>query len=335
MGKTTLTMKIQVTAPARLHLGDIDPFAIGRFGYAPILAIGEPRTVVEAEVASSLAVSGEEAGEAEIFAQRVLEVFKLQGAHVEVQRAAPRHAGFGSTTQLSLAIGKAVTLAYGVETSLTELVKSVRRTSTGGLYTFEYGGFIVSGGFKSRPDGGIFMRDDPLIPPMILRSDFPDQWSFVIVRPIKAPKSPDGEAEEQAFKKLHSRRPPVGLTRKAYFLLAAKLLPALMEKDAEAFGSALSEIQETVGRTYQPIQGSVFNPASEWLIPILKRSGETLGYGQTSWGPTVYAFTDGAGPAERIKRFVEAEAGERVAVSIVGPDNQGARVKNLSSHSTG
>jgi beta-ribofuranosylaminobenzene 5'-phosphate synthase len=330
LGKIASAMRIQVSAPARLHLGDIDPFAIGRFGYAPILAIEEPRTVVKAEVADSLVVSGEEVEEAEIYVQRVLEAFKLKGAHVEIERTAPRHAGFGSTTQLSLAIGRAVTLAYGVDTSLHELVKSVRRTSTGGLYTFEYGGLIVSGGFKSRPEGGIFIRDDPLIPPIILRSCFPDQWRFVIVRPTIAPMSPDGEAEEQAFEKLLSQSPPVDLTRKAYFLLAAKLLPALMEKDAEAFGSVLSKIQETVGRIYQPVQGSVFNPGSEWLISMLKRSDETLGYGQTSWGPTVYAFTDGADPAERIKQFVEAEAGERAAVSIVGPDNEGARVQALS-----
>jgi len=35
-----------VSAPARLHLGDIDPFGIGRLHYAPILAIEEPRTVL-------------------------------------------------------------------------------------------------------------------------------------------------------------------------------------------------------------------------------------------------------------------------------------------------
>jgi beta-ribofuranosylaminobenzene 5'-phosphate synthase len=323
-------MRIQISAPARLHLGDIDPFAIGRFGYAPILAIEEPRTVVKAEASDSLAISGEEVEEAEIYIQRVLKAFKLKGAHVEIERAAPRHMGFGSTTQLSLAIGRAVTLAHGVDISLPELVKSVGRTSTGGLYTFEYGGFIVSGGFKSRPEGGIFLRDDHLVPPIILRSDFPDQWRFVIVRLTTAPTSPDGEVEEHAFRKLHSHKPPVDLTKKAYFLLAAKLLPALVEKDAVAFGSTLSQIQETVGRIYQPVQGSIFNPSSEWIISMLKGSDETLGYGQTSWGPTVYAFADGPDSAERIKRLIEAEAGERVAVSVVGPDNKGTRVQTLS-----
>ena len=322
-------MRVEVSAPARLHLGDLDPFALGRFGYAPILAIEEPRTIVEAKEADSFVLHGT-GEEARVYAQRILEAFQLKSAEVTIRQVAPRHSGFGSTTQLSLAIGRAVTKAYGLNPSLFDLVKALKRTSTGGMYTFQHGGFVVSGGFRVKPDEKIFLRDEPFVPPLIFRSDFPESWRFVLIRPREAPKSPDGEAEEEAFKELQKHEAPKELTQRAYFLLAAKLLPALIEKDAQAFGSALTEIQVTVGRIYLPVQGSVFNPASQWLIPILKRSG-ALGIGQSSWGPTVYAFTDSPDSAEGIKDRIKGEVGDRATVAVVGADNRGARVRVMSS----
>jgi len=323
-------MKVEVSAPARLHLGDLDPFALGRFGYAPILAIEEPRTIVEAEDADSLILRGEEVEEARTYAQRTLEAFHLKGAEITIRRVAQRHAGFGSTTQLCLAIGKAITSAHGLNPTVFDLVRTLRRTSTGGMYTFEHGGFVVSGGFKVKPDENIFLRNEPFMPPLIFRSEFPEKWRFVLVRPRRAPRSPDGEAEERTFKELHKHEAPTDLTHRAYFLLAAKLIPALIERDAGAFGSALTEIQVTVGRIYLPVQGGIFNPASEWLIPILKRSG-ALGLGQSSWGPTVYAFTDSVGSAELIAEKIVGEVGDRTVVVVVGADNRGALIRVTSS----
>jgi beta-ribofuranosylaminobenzene 5'-phosphate synthase len=323
-------MKVEISAPARLHLGDLDPFALGRFGYAPILAIDEPRTIVEAEAANSLVLHGEEAEAAGTYGHRILEAFKLKGAEITIKKTSPRHSGFGSTTQLCLAIGVAVTRVYGLNPTLFELVRALKYTSTGGIYTFQKGGFVVSGGFRVKPDEKIFLRDEPLMPPLIFRSDFPDSWKFVIVRPKEAPKSPDAEVEEQAFKELQRHKAPSDLTHRAYFLLASKLLPALIEKDAVAFGAALTEIQVVVGRTYLPVQGSIFNPASQWLIPIIEESG-AIGIGQSSWGPTLYGFTDSVQAAERIRKNIDEEAKGKAFVSTVGADNNGARIRIMSS----
>ena len=77
-------MKVHVSAPARLHLGDIDPFGLGRFGYAPILAIDTPRTRVEATPSRSLQVSGLEVDDTRGYAARVVKAFNLPGARVKV-----------------------------------------------------------------------------------------------------------------------------------------------------------------------------------------------------------------------------------------------------------
>mgnify|MGYP001088367462 CR=1 FL=1 len=319
-------MRVRISAPARLHLGDLDPFALGRFGYAPVLAITEPRTVIEAEEAEGLEVEGLETDEVRTYAQRALEAFKLKGAKVTVKATPPRHSGFGSTTQLCLAVGRAVTKAHGLNVPLLELVKALKRTSTGGIYPFQFGGFVVAGGFPVKPGEQIWVREEPLIPPLIFRSHFPEDWRFVLVRPLVAPKSPDKEAEEAAFSALRERKAPVELIHKGYFILAAKLLPALLERNAEAFGKALTELQVTVGRIYQPVQEQIFNPASQWLIPILNRSG-ALGIGQSSWGPTVYAFTDTPEAAQKITEKIKVETQAKAEVTIVGADNAGARIE--------
>lgn len=320
-------MRVTISAPARLHLGDLDPFALGRFGYAPVLAITEPRTVIEAEAsADGLDVDGVEKDDARIYAQRVLDAFNLEGAKVTVKAAAPRNQGFGSTTQLSLAVGRAVTKAHGLDVPLLELVKALKRTSTGGIYPFQLGGFVVAGGFPVKPGERIWLREETLIPPLIFRGDFPGDWRFVLARPLVAPKSPDKESEEVAFSTLRNRKAPAELIHKGYFVLAAKMLPALLERNAEAFGKALTELQMTVGRIYQPVQEQLFNPASQWLIPILNRSG-AVGIGQSSWGPTVYAFTDSPEAAQRIADTIEAEARGKAEVTLVGADNGGARIE--------
>jgi beta-RFAP synthase len=303
----------------------LDPFAIGRFGYAPILAIEEPRTIVDAQASDRVLVTGCARGEAQRYAQRIVDAFNLEGVCVTVHAVPPRHAGFGSTTALSLAVGRAVVRAHNLTVSLVDLVKALRRTSTGGLYTFEHGGFVVAGGFKVKPDARIFLRDDPHLPPLILRTDFPREWRFVTVRPFVAPMSPDGEVEEATFQRLQRLPPPVDLTHKAYFLLSAKLLPALRERDATSFGLTLTEMQIVIGRIYKPVQKGVFNPSSQWIVPILQKSG-VLGIGQSSWGPTVYGFSDSHESAVRVSDQVKSEVGSRAHVQIVRADNTGARI---------
>jgi beta-RFAP synthase len=257
-----------------------------------------------------------------------MDAYSLNGVKLTVKSTAPRHSGFGSTTQLCLAVGRAVAKAHGLDLSLLELVKSLKRTSTGGLFTFQLGGFIVAGGFPVKLGERVLLRDEPLIPPLIFHSDFPEDWRFVMVRPLEAPRSPDGEEEEKVFRRLREMTPPTQLTHRGYFLLASKLLPALLEKDAEAFGKTLTAIQTTVGLIYKPVQGSAFNPASEWLIPILKRSG-ALGLGQSSWGPTVYAFVDSHERAQETVGKIASETRNKASVEVVAPDNKGATERIL------
>lgn len=316
-------MKIRVSAPARLHLGDIDPFGIGRFGYAPILALDKPKTIVEASQDNDLQISGLDINECRVYAKRILKAFNLPGAKLKVLSRPNRHVGFGSTTQLALSIGKAITLAYDLEVNSIKLAQGLKRTSTGGLHTFQRGGFVVAGGFKITQGGPFLKRKEAHIPPLIFRANFPTKWRFLIVTPSKASVSPYGEREEELFKKLQSKKLPSQLIYEAYFTLMSQLIPSVTEKDAETFGKALTKIQYLVGQIYSPVQGGTFNPDSTWVISILRRDG-VLGVGQSSWGPTVFAFIENEKRALEIKNAVKIQLDGKCDSFVAQADNTGA-----------
>jgi len=321
-------LRVRVSAPSRLHLGDIDPFGIGRFGYAPLLAIDAPRTIVDAADAEGLEVKAEGGGEAEGYARRVVEALSLPGANVSVPSTPPRHSGFGSTTSLALSIGKAVAMAYSRDVDALQLLKMTGRTSTGGVHTFQSGGFALTGGLKVKLGEPLFEREQPLYPPLIVRLQFPEDWRFVLVTPRQAKVGPHGDSEEETFRSLRVRKPPTALIHKAYFIVASKMVPAILEENPKAFGEALTEVQVTVGKIYEPVQGSIFNPSSQWIIPHLKSHG-ALGLGQSSWGPTVYAFLDGDGEALKMKSRLEKELKRKASISVARPDNVGVIATRL------
>jgi len=68
------------------------------------------------------------------------------------------------------------------------------------------------------------------------------------------------------------------------------ILPAVVERDLPAFGAALDELQARIGAAFAPVQGSIYASAqSAGIIAGLGRLGLS-GAGQSSWGPTLYAF---------------------------------------------
>jgi len=85
---------------------------------------------------------------------------------------------------------------------------------------------------------------------------------------------------------------PRSLTDRLCHLVLLGLLPALVEHDLVSFGKAVSELQGHVGNHFSPAQGGSYaRPAVESVVRYLVDEGLS-GVGQSSWGPTIYAFTD-------------------------------------------
>jgi len=148
-----------------------------------------------------------------------------------------------------------------------------------GLHGFVHGGLIVDGG----------RRDSGGIPPLLVRQDFPPDWGILVVIPGPF-QGLHGPGEIQAFAQLAPM--PRSLTDRLCHLVLLGLLPAVVERDLTSFGGALSELQKHVGKHFSPAQGGPYaRPAVESVVRYLEGEG-LRGVGQSSWGPTLYAFSD-------------------------------------------
>ena len=142
-----------------------------------------------------------------------------------------------------------------------------------------------------------------------------------------------GFDESEAFAKLPpiSRDAVDALCR----LVLLEILPAVLEHDLEAFGAALGELQERVGAAFAPAQGGIYaTPQAALIVNELKNLG-FVGTGQSSWGPTLYAFSEL--PASRDRPPGRATASEqfglaRSSVFCTKAANRGAELESDGSH---
>ncbi len=205
----------------------------------------------------------------------------IRPVRIEVRRSSWEHAGLGTGTQLSLAVARLALALSGAEpptvAELARLTGRGRRSGVG-LHGFVRGGLIVDGGHASADD----------VPPLIARLDFPKEWSVLIVRPPAAPAGRHGGEEVAAFGELPPM--PERTSERLCRLVLLDLLPAVATRDLAAFGAAVSEIQRAVGSAFAPAQGGVYASAqSEAIVADMERLG-LVGAGQSSWGPSLYAF---------------------------------------------
>jgi beta-RFAP synthase len=308
---------ITVSAPARLHLGFVDlNGSLGRKYGSIGLAVDTPATRLVVREAETFTATGTEAARAEKAARRFSGLYAPDRAFaVAVEEAIPAHAGLGSGTQLALAIGAAILKLAGHSASahlLGEVVERGARSAIG-ITAFEHGGFIV--------DGGRGTSSHP--PPTVVRLDFPEEWRAILVLdPREA--GVHGEKETAAFKALPEF--PESLAGHLCRLTLMRLLPGVVEHDLEAFGAALSEIQSIVGAHFAAAQGGApwSNPAVGRIVARLRDAGAT-GVGQSSWGPTGFAFVSNVAAADRLySSLVEEAKAEGLELKIVQGRNTGA-----------
>ena len=304
-----------IRTPRRLHLGLIDPSATfgRRFGSIGLaLENGYEVRIAEGDSMEIIA-EGEDRETIESVLKRLNTAYETGVNYVvEVKKGIPRHIGLGSTTQLSLAVGVGVSRLRGLNLSIEELAAVLGRGRNGGagIYTFAYGGLVIDGGVK----GGI--------PPLIFRGDFPEEWAFLLIIPELRPGL-DEEEEKPVMAGVVGR---VDVAMEISHRILLGLLPALKERDIRTFGEHLSAIQRLVGKHFEAYRGGEFREDVKVLLDFLAE--KTYGYGQSSWGPTVYGLI----LREDFPRLkVDAqdflrEQGIRAKVELGVPRNKGAEV---------
>jgi beta-RFAP synthase len=325
--------QVFVEAFARLHFGVLDLRGDrGRWFGGIGAAAPAPTTLVSVCAADTLDVQGDDAGRAGEFARRFLSHHGISGgARLHVHRALPKHAGLGSGTQLALAVARALAELYGIESDVRQLARSVGRgrRSAIGMWTFAGGGLVVEGGHRSADREGSRRNEAG---PLLARLAFPPSWRCVVAVP-QAASGLSGTEEATAFDQLPS--PPDREVERVAHLVLMVLLPAVADGDIEAFGAALTEIQEATGRWFAPVQGGVFAPGPSAALVRWMRKWGASGVGQSSWGPAVYGVMDGEGGGVRLADELRAEFGPVCAVYEGRFPAAGARTWRVAAHANG
>lgn len=315
---------VTVKAPARLHLGFLDMHGgLGRRFGSLGLAIDRPDTRLTMRRGARQRVAGPEAERAARHLDSLARHFGFPSSYeLDIHEAIPPHAGLGSGTKLALAVASALRRLEGLQLDPSADAVLLQRSARSGLGVglFEHGGFIVDGGRGDRTTS----------PPIIARLPFPEEWRVVLVRDPHA-GGLHGQKETTAFADLAPFE--AAAAAEICRLVLIKVLPALAEHDLAAFGEAITRVQEIVGAYFAPVQGgSAFsNAAVAGVVEALRAEGAT-GIGQSSWGPTGFAFVGDAREAERLSEAVcEKVAGAGLDLTICKGLNHGALVLGETS----
>jgi beta-RFAP synthase len=283
----------EVSCTARLHLGFLDltdtrAREFGRRFGSVGLSLDGPETHVLVRRADVDRVTGAERERATRVMRTIREALGLPGCHaVTVSEAIPAHSGLGSGTQLALAVATALRQAHGLAADPRgDAARLGRGARSGiGIGTFVQGGLVVDGGVG--PQGGL--------PPLLVRHAFPESWRIVLVMDAAA-SGLSGERERAGFATLAPM--PDEESGTLCRLLLMQALPALAEDDLRAFGDAITRMQDKLGRHFAPVQGGLFTSARVAAAIEVLRAAGGVGLGQSSWGPTGFAFFRGDAAAE-------------------------------------
>ena len=286
-----------VTVPARLHLGFLDlNGGLGRRFGSIGLAISNLCTKITLRRASKSQVSGPERERVARHVDKMVQRLALGDGHaVNVLDVVPAHAGLGSGTQLALAVAAGIRrlhdLPLDIEGDAIHLGRGAR--SGVGIGLFHRGGLVV--------DGGCAGQDVPA--PIVSHISFPDRWRIIVVLdPTR--HGIHGADEATAFGKLPPF--PDGDAAQLCRLVIMKALPAVAEHDIVGFGSAIKQLQARLGDYFAAAQGGTrfTSPDVAAVLAALDREG-AFGIGQSSWGPTGFAFAATPEAADRLARVAQ------------------------------
>jgi beta-RFAP synthase len=321
--------RVRVTAPARLHLGFLDLHGgLGRRFGGIGLAIDAPATVLAVEPAEGLEVApGPEAGRIARAAEAAARALGVAPhARFTLQAHIPPHAGLGSGTQLALAVAAGLARLHDGEPAARALARATQRGQRSGIgiAAFDEGGFLLDGG-----RGG-----DDAPPPQLLRLAFPEDWRVLLVFD-RAARGLAGQDEITAFGELPPMQAACSATLCRHVLM--RVLPGLVERRFETYTDGIETVQRLLGEHFAAVQRGRYT--SERVAAALERARAlgARGLGQSSWGPTGFAFLPGDATAELVRtRLVSDFRGEPgLDFAVVRGRNEGARIETLATEAGG
>lgn len=319
MNRSPSPASVTVTVPARLHLGFLDlNGGLGRRFGSIGLAINGLKTSITFNAASQLRVTGPENERVRGYLQVMQRALDIENTcHVRIDEVVPAHAGLGSGTQIALAVAAGVRRFHGLPLDVRgDAIRLERGARSGvGIGLFDHGGLVVDGGRGSLTTAA----------PVVSRMPFPEQWRILVVLDPHR-QGVHGPDEREVFSKLAPSSD--GQAAHLCRLVLMKALPALAECDIAGFGSAINEMQVLLGDYFAAIQGGsrFSSPDVAAALAALEDEG-AYGIGQSSWGPTGFAFAPSAEEANRLVESIYRQPRCRdLDIRTVAGLNRGAHI---------
>ena len=326
--------RVRVAAPGRLHLGFLDPAGtLGRRFGSLGLVIDGFETIVELGAADGDAFSAAPGVPADELERAVVHVQAMRRhtgrhapLHLHLRQVLPTHAGFGSGTQMALAVGRAFALWQGLDIAAPQLAAWLGRglRSGVGIAGFDQGGLLLDGG--PGPQG----RSAPLL----ARLTLPDDWRVIVVLdPLQQGLA--GSAEKEALARLAPL--PQAVAADLCHQVLMQILPGAADGDFPSFARGLTRMQTLLGAHFAPAQaaGAYASAAvARAMHAIAQLAGDGgAGVGQSSWGPTGFAVVPSAPAAQALLAAAQASIDPALAVHVVRARNHGARIERLPAAS--
>ncbi len=289
---------VSVRAPGRLHLGFIDPSGtLGRRFGSIGLVIDGFETELElrpAERDTLRADTPAAQAELERAAQHLQALRERTGRReplaLQLRRVLPPHAGFGSGTQLALAVGCAFARCHGLDVDTPTIAAWLGRglRSGIGIAGFDAGGLLLDGG----------PGRDGRSAKLLSRIELPAAWRVIVVLDARV-HGLSGDQERAAL----SRLPPLPQAAAADIChqLLMRVLPGAAGDEFGAFAAGLNRVQQLLGDHFAPAQdGSAWTSESVGALMRFwgEQAGEGAALGQSSWGPTGFAIVPSAAAAQ-------------------------------------
>lgn len=299
------------------------------------MMIQEPAVKLRLQPATRLSIQNDASGRVQTFVQRWFDYvreatpqrwdpeadFTQLPLEITLLSCPPQHHGLGAGTQLALAVGQCLTRRFlSLDLTPIELARSVGRglRSAVGTHGFFRGGLIVDRGKPSPQELGI-LDGAWQVPP---------QWRVVLIRQ-PAVIGLHGEREIQAFEKLPEI--PPGTTAHLQHLTRTALVPAIAADDFPTFADALYEYGLTAGQCFTQVQGGPFaSPAAASCVKQIRDWG-IHGVGQSSWGPTLFAFTADEDQAQWLEQKLLSQAATPLITHITAAQAGGFSLRYTGS----
>jgi beta-ribofuranosylaminobenzene 5'-phosphate synthase len=325
-----LMIKVEVQTNARLHFGLVDlSGATRRVDGGLGLSIRDPSIRVTVEPSRSLEIQSPP--ELVAICSRVIQAVSPwignPRVKITIQTEISTHSGFGSGTQIALAVGSALLHFFNrSDVSVEQLAVASRRggTSGVGVYTFQKGGLIVDGGRAwptqkniMGPSAAFAFAD---IPPCTVRLPFPD-WGLCVLVPNGGPRRHDQD-EWNTFRALTPL--PLSEVNVASRLILTGILPTVATSDFQGFCESVEELRQ-VGMKKR--EWELLAEAAVYCERLLKECG-FKGISTSSWGPAIFGFAPSIETASEMGRSL-CSSGSLQYVSITKASNHGYRLSKI------